>query len=281
MDATIAPPRAAFMPDTGGVPTVDLNADLGEAETVTAADLAVLAQVSSVNIACGFHAGNRAVMRATCRAAVERGLAIGAHISYRDREGFGRRPMEVPGVDLMTDLVEQCRTLQQEAAAVGAVVHYVKPHGALYHRMRVDPRVARVVLLATGTSGIPLLLTTPGPAILEMAADGATVLAFEGFADRSYRRDGTLVPRDEDQALIEDPDAVARRAVALAVDGGVAAVDGSWVAVPCHSICLHGDTPGASAASRAVRAALTAAGVTIAPFADRIPARHRPPDAAP
>jgi len=280
MHATIAPPRVAFMPDTGGVPTVDLNADLGEAETVAPSDLAVLTEVSSANIACGFHAGNREVMRATCRAALERGVAIGAHVSYRDREGFGRRPIEVPGFELMTDLVEQCRTLQEAAAAVGATVRYVKPHGALYHRMRVDPRVARVVLLAMELSRIPLLLTSPGAAIVTMAAEVPTSVAFEGFADRSYRKDGTLVPRGEVGALIEDPDVVARRAVSLAVDGGVEAVGGSWVAVPCHSICLHGDTLGAAAASRAVRGALAEAGVIIAPFVDRFPARHRPTDPA-
>jgi len=275
MDATIAPPRPAFMPDTGGVPTVDLNADLGEAETVLPSDLAVIAEVSSANVACGFHAGNREVMRATCRAAVERGVAVGAHVSYRDRAGFGRRPMEVPAFELMQDLIEQCRTLQEEAEAVGATVSYVKPHGALYHRIRVDPRVAGVVLLATAMARIPRLLTSPGSAVLALAEEGRVEVAFEGFADRAYRKDGSLVPRGEVGAVIDDPDVVALRAVSLAVDGGVEAADGSWVEVPCHSICVHGDTPGAAAASRAVRAALTVAGVTIAPFAEWLPGRHR------
>jgi len=275
MDATIAPPRPAFMPDTGGVPTVDLNADLGEAETVLPSDLAVIAEVSSANVACGFHAGNREVMRATCRAAVERGVAVGAHVSYRDREGFGRRPMEVPAFELMQDLIEQCRTLQEEAEAVGATVSYVKPHGALYHRIRVDPHVADVVLIATAMARIPRLLTSPGSAILALAEEGRVEVAFEGFADRAYRKDGSLVPRGEVGAVIDDPEEVALRAVSLAVDGGVEAVDGSWVEVPCHSICVHGDSPGAAAASRAVRAALTVAGVTIAPFAEWLPGRHR------
>ena len=259
---------------------MDLNADLGEAEMVLPRDLAVLAEVSSANIACGFHAGNVEVMRETCREAVSRGVAIGAHVSYRDREGFGRRPLEVSDGELSDDLVEQCRTLQQSAASSGGVVAYVKPHGALYHRMGTDPQVALVVLHAMSLCRIPLLLSAPGEVVAKAAGSGevAVTVVFEGFADRAYRRDGTLVPRGEEGAVLDDPVEVARRAVSLAVRGGVEADDGSWVEVRCDSICVHGDSPGAAASSRAVRAALVDAGVTVGPFADRFPI---PPSAGP
>jgi 5-oxoprolinase (ATP-hydrolysing) subunit A len=246
---------------------VDLNADLGEAESLLPSDLAILASVTSANIACGFHAGTREVMLATCRAAVERRVVVGAHVSYRDREGFGRRPLDVPAAQLRADLEEQLEALAVEAGRAGTTVAYVKPHGALYHRMGSDPEVAGVVVASLRTSGVGTLLAPPGSLVVELATSVGITVALEAFADRAYRTDGTLVARDQPGAVIEDPSEVARRAVSLVTGGGVEGVDDSWVEVACDSLCVHGDTPGAVAAVAAVREALGSAGVTLAPFA--------------
>jgi UPF0271 protein len=255
------------MPDTGAVRTVDLNADLGEADSVLPSDLAILSRVSSANIACGFHAGSREVMRALCETAVGRGVAVGAHVSYRDREGFGRRPVDVPPRELARHIAEQCRVLAEEAAPAGATVSYLKPHGALYHRMAVDARVAGAVLEGMALGGIGVVLAPPRSVVARLAGDGGPRVVVEGFADRVYRADGTLAPRGEPGAVVDDPEEAARRAVSLAVEGGITADDGTWVELRCRSLCVHGDTPGAVETATAVRAALASAGVSIDPFA--------------
>ncbi|MGO9029990.1 MAG: LamB/YcsF family protein [Acidimicrobiales bacterium] len=248
------------------MPKVDLNADLGESESLLPSDVAILASVTSANVACGFHAGSREVMEATCRAAVERGVTIGAHVSYRDRDGFGRRVLDVTEDRLLADIVEQCTTLAEVAASVGGVVAYVKPHGALYHRMGVDPGVASVVVAALETSGVAMLLAQAGSVVIEVARRSGVDVAREAFADRSYRADGTLVPRIEPGAVIDDPGEMARRGLSLVGRSGVEGVDGSWVSVECESLCVHGDSPGAADAAHAIRVALESAGVTIGPF---------------
>jgi 5-oxoprolinase (ATP-hydrolysing) subunit A len=246
---------------------VDLNADLGEADSLLPSDLAILSSVTSANVACGFHAGSREVMLATCRAAVDRGVVVGAHVSYRDREGFGRRPLEVAAEVLLADLVEQLEALAAEADRAGTAVAYAKPHGALYHRMGIDREVAEVVVEALGRGEVGTLLAPPGSTVVEVARSAGLSVALEAFADRAYRADGTLVPRGEPGAVVDDPSEVARRAVSLVVDGRVRGEDGSWVAVACDSLCIHGDTLGAAEAVGAVREALGSAGVSIAPFA--------------
>ncbi len=246
---------------------MDLNADLGEADSLLPSDLAILASVTSANIACGFHAGSAEVMLATCRAAVEHGVVVGAHVSYRDREGFGRRPLDVPAERLLADLLEQLDALAVEAGRAGTAVTYVKPHGALYHRMGSDPEVAGVVVASLEAAGVGVLLAAPGPVVADAARSARITVALEAFADRAYRIDGTLLPRDRNGAVIDDPSEVARRAVSLVCRNGVEGADGSWVEVTCDSLCLHGDTPGADAAAVAVRAALESAGITVAPFA--------------
>jgi UPF0271 protein len=203
---------------------VDLNADVGEGFD----DLPLLDVITSANVACGFHAGGEAVARPLCAAAAERGIAVGAHISYRDRDGFGRIELGTPAEVIRDQTREQVDLLQEWS---GGRVAYVKPHGALYHRMQRDPDVA----LAIGGFGLPVL--------------GLDVT--EGFADRGYRH-GRLIPRGEPGALL-DADAAVEQAVRIAGD--------------FRSICLHGDSPGAAALAVRIRDALAAAGFELAPFA--------------
>jgi UPF0271 protein len=245
---------------------IDLNADLGEADNLTVSDVAVLDSISSASIACGFHAGSAGVMEATSAAADARGVAIGAHVSYRDREGFGRRELEVPPEQLLADIEEQIGLLRQ--AAGPAEVRYVKPHGALYNRMGRDPDTASVVIEAVRRCDPPLmLLAQAGTDVLDRGRDAGLVVVGEAFGDRTYRPDGVLASRSEPGSVITDPDEVARRAVSLVLHGGIDATDGYWLAIMADSLCVHGDSPGAAESTRAVRAALIEAGITIRPFA--------------
>jgi UPF0271 protein len=253
---------------------IDLNADLGEADNLTPTDVAVLDSISSASIACGFHAGSQEVMRATSVAVKARGVAIGAHVSYRDRAGFGRRELEVPPDQLTAAIEEQVALLRQVAgeAEVDAEVTYVKPHGALYNRMGRDPDTASMVIEAVRRCDPPvMLLAQAGTDVVGRGRDAGLVVVGEAFCDRAYRPDGTLVPRSEPGAVITDPDEVARRAVSLVLDGGVEAVGGYWLAIMADSLCVHGDSPGAAESTRGVRAALTEAGITIRAFAGHAP----------
>ena len=230
--------------------TIDLNADLGEEVTD---DAALLEVVTSANVACGFHAGTAAVMRAVCSEAASRGVRIGAQVSYADREGFGRRPMDVPAATLTAQVAEQVGTLSEIAAAAGTVVSYLKPHGALYNRVVDDEEQAGAVL--AGSGDLPVL-GLPGAVILALAAADGRQVWQEGFPDRAYVSDpdGTrrLMPRDQPGAVLSDPARIAVRAALMADQ-----VD---------SICVHGDGPTAVLAARAVRAALEGAGLQLRSF---------------
>ncbi|CNF42341.1 LamB/YcsF family protein [Mycobacterium tuberculosis] len=247
---------------------IDVNADLGEGFGIweLGDDLALLDVITSANVACGFHAGDPLIMRRVCAAAVERGVTIGAQVSYRDLAGFGRRDMDVAAPELTAEILYQLAALDGIARTEGGRVAYVKPHGALYNRVSRDAVQARAVADAVRAYDASLpLLTLPGSAVHEVA-DGLTVVA-ECFADRAYTPSGGLVSRREPGAVVRDQKAVVERAVRMAVDGTVVAVDGSEVALKARSICVHGDTPGAVALARSVRAALSAAGVALEPFA--------------
>ncbi len=245
---------------------MDLNADLAEGDALGPSDLALLDVVTSASLACGFHAGSPAVMRSAAEACVSRGVAIGAHISYRDRAGFGRRALAVAPERLADDLVEQWETLEAEVRVAGGTVTYVKPHGALYTTVATDPEVAQTLVRALGRR-CPVLVGPPAGAQAAVARAAGWEVVPEGFCDRGYGADGLLVPRHRDGALVDDPDGVARRARSLAVDGGVDAVDGTWVALDVRTLCLHGDHPGAEHHGRAVRLALESAGVELRAFA--------------
>ncbi|RAY10833.1 LamB/YcsF family protein [Actinomadura craniellae] len=252
---------------------IDLNADLGEGFGVwrLGDDLALLDVVTSANVACGFHAGDPLIMRRVCAAAVERGVAIGAQVSYRDLAGFGRREMDVAPAELTAEVLYQIAALDGIARAEGGRVGYVKPHGALYNRIARDPGQARAVVAAVAAYDPALpVLALPGSAVHAATGPGTEAervpVVPEGYADRAYTADGTLVSRRSPGAVIHDPGAVARRAVRMAVDGSVTAADGVEVPLEVRSICVHGDTPGAVELARAVRAALLAADVRLRPF---------------
>lgn len=221
---------------------VDLNADLGEEVTD---DAALLSVVTSANVACGYHAGTDATMRAVCEEAARRGVSVGAQVSYADREGFGRRVLDVAYAALREQVADQVGVLSAHAAAAGTAVRYLKPHGALYHRVLDDEEQAAAVL--DGSGSLPVL-GMPG-ALLRGAAAAGRATYGEGFPDRGYTAEGRLVPRGEPGALVEDEAAICAGALRLAPS-----VD---------SLCLHGDNPGAVAHARAVRAALEGAGWTL------------------
>ncbi|RYC10925.1 5-oxoprolinase subunit PxpA [Nocardioides zhouii] len=225
------------------MPVVDLNADLGEEITD---DAGLLEVVTSANVACGFHAGSRATMQAVCAEAVRRGVAIGAQVSYADRENFGRVALDVPAAVLRDQVAEQVGVLAEIAAAEGGRVVYLKPHGALYHRVATDEEQAVAVL--DGSGDLPVL-GMPGSLLLTLAGGRGRGVRLEGFPDRGYTDDARLVSRDQPGALVTDRALIAGRAVELA-DG----VD---------SVCVHGDSPGAVAAATAVCRALEAAGFDV------------------
>jgi UPF0271 protein len=252
------------------VQAIDLNADLGEGFGVwrLGDDEALLGVVTSANVACGFHAGDPSTMRRVCAAAVAAGVAIGAQVSYRDLAGFGRRFIDVPPAELTDDVLYQLAALDGIARAEGGRVTYVKPHGALYNAAVHHEGQARAVVDAVAAYDPALpVLGLPGSALLRQVDRAGLRPVAEGFADRGYTPEGTLVPRHEPGALVTDPAAVAERAVRMVVDGVVTAVDGTSVDLAVASVCLHGDTQGAVALAGAVRAALEAAGLTPAPFA--------------
>jgi 5-oxoprolinase (ATP-hydrolysing) subunit A len=233
---------------------VDLNADVGEG---FADDSALFLLVTSVNVACGFHAGDAQTMRAVCTAAAAAGASIGAHVSYRDRDGFGRRTLAVDAATVAADVAEQIEALQVAAASAGGRVGYVKPHGALYHRASGDSECAEAVVAATAGAGQLAVLGWPGSALLAHARDAGLPAVAEGFADRAYAADGTLVPRTDPGSMLT-ADAAAGQAVALA-EGRLGA--------PVRSICVHGDTAGAAVLAAGVRDALVAAHIELRAFA--------------
>ena len=248
---------------------IDLNADLGEGfgRWRLTDDEALLTVVTSANVACGYHAGDPATMRRVCELAAARGVRIGAQVSYRDLAGFGRRAMDVPPDELAAEVAYQIGALEVFARAAGSRVAYVKPHGALYNRVVHDAEQAAAVVAGVRLAGELPVLGLPGSHLLAAAAGAGLPQVAEAFADRAYTAAGTLVPRSQPGAVVEEADAVVARAVALARDGKVAALTGEPVAVRPRSLCVHGDTPGASLLAAAVRRALDQAGLRVEAFA--------------
>ncbi len=223
--------------------------------------------VTSANVACGFHAGDPLIMRRVAARALELGVRLGAHVSYRDLPGFGRRSIDVPPTVLGAEVLYQLGALQAMAEAAGGTVSYVKPHGALYNRVVWDEAQAVAVAdaLATFRPGLAVL-TLPGSVMAAAGEAAGLRVVAEAYPDRGYRPDGTLVARSEPGALAADPADVAARAVRLATEGRVAPNDGPDVELRPESLCLHGDSPGAAGTARAVRVALEQAGVALRPF---------------
>jgi len=248
---------------------IDLNADLGEGFGVwqLGDDDAMLGIVTSANVACGFHAGDPAGLLRVCRSAAERGVRIGAQVSYRDLAGFGRRFIDVAAEDLVADVVYQIGALQAIAAASGTTVSYVKPHGALYNTIVTDREQAAAVVEAVHLVDATLpVLGMAGSAFFDEANRRGLRTVAEAFADRAYRPDGRLVSRREPGAVLQDPAAIAERVATMVTSGQVTAIDGSRIKVSVESVCVHGDSPGALQIATAVRDRLEAGGADVRAF---------------
>ena len=253
--------------------TIDLNCDLGEIPRLIedGTDEALMACISSANVACGGHAGDEASMEKTVRAALRHGVAIGAHPSYPDREQFGRREMPATPEQVEAFVREQVLALGTVAARLGARLAHVKPHGALYHAAGRDAAVAEAIGRAVQGCGAQLkykrglrVVGQAGSGMLEVwRAMGLGVVA-EAFADRRYEAEGRLRSRQHFDALIADPDTAAQQAARIARGEGVIAADGTIVAVRADTICVHGDTPGAVETARTVREAIERLGLQVA-----------------
>ena len=240
---------------------VDLNADLGEGAPD---DADLLALVSAANIACGWHAGDARLMQATVEAAIERGVAIGAHPSFPDRDNFGRSEMQLTAAEVRADVIYQVGALAALVRAAGGRLQHVKPHGALYNQAARDPVLADAI--AAAVLDVDPMLALYGLAGSELlhAADRAGLRAVaEVFADRGYRADGSLVPRSQPGAMVDDVDQAVARTLRMVREGVVVAVTGEVVPLNAQTICLHGDGPHALAFARAIRGALVDAGIEI------------------
>ena len=248
---------------------IDLNADLGEGFGVwrLGDDDAMLEIVTSANVACGFHAGDPAGLLRVCRSAAERGVRIGAQVSYRDLAGFGRRFIDVAAEDLVADVVYQIGALQALAHASGTTVSYVKPHGALYNTIVTNREQAAAVAEAVRLVDATLpVLGMAGSAFFEEASNLGLRSVAEAFADRAYRPDGRLVSRREPGAVLHDPAEIAERVATMVDSGRVGAIDGTTVKLDVESVCVHGDSPGAVQIATSVRERLKAAGTDIRAF---------------
>lgn len=248
---------------------IDLNSDLGESlgAWTMGDDAAMLALISSANVACGFHAGDPAGILQTLRQAKTNGVVVGAHVAYPDLTGFGRRNMDVASADLQADVIYQIGALQGLAQAAGTTVRYVKPHGALYNTIAHDERQARDVITAIRAVDPKLVLVAlAGSPLITWARDAGLTVVAEAFADRAYTPTGALVSRREKGAVLHDAQEIAARMLRLVQEGVVTAIDGSTVRIEADSICVHGDSPGAVEMARQLRQVLEGAGVSIRSF---------------
>jgi UPF0271 protein len=251
--------------------TIDLNSDLGEGfgAWTMGDDAAMLDIVTSVNVACGFHAGDSDIMLRTAKIAKAKGVAIGAHPSYRDLHGFGRRPVAgLTSSEIETMVAYQIGALQAVAALAGHRVTHVKAHGALSNVACADPMTARAIASAIKAVDRDLIWVVLPRSEMEHAGEAANLpLAREVFADRAYEDDASLMARGKAGAVLHDPTEIAERVLRMAGDQAVVSASGKLIRMPIDTICVHGDTPGAVAIARQVRTRLEAAGFTLAPFA--------------
>ncbi|MFF4121586.1 LamB/YcsF family protein [Streptomyces sp. NPDC001714] len=249
---------------------VDLVADLGEGfgAYTMGDDEALLELLTSANVACGFHAGDPRIMDATVRQCVERQVAVGAHPSFPDLVGFGRRAMDLTPHEVRTDVLYQVGALQAFAVAHGARVRHVAPHGRLGNLVAVRADYAEAVVDAVASLDESLIVLAQDGELADAARKRGLRVGIVGIADRAYRGDGTLLPRSEPGAVIHDADEIALRTVRMVTEGVIRSVDGTDVPIACDTVLLHGDTPGALALARRVREQLLAAGVEIARLDD-------------
>ncbi|MBD8623542.1 LamB/YcsF family protein [Pseudomonas sp. CFBP 13727] len=252
------------------MPSIDINSDLGESFGAWSMgdDDAMLDIVTSANVACGFHAGDPAGILRTLKAAAARQVSIGAHVSYPDKVGFGRRNMDVASDELTADVIYQIGALQGLAQAAGTRVSYVKPHGALYNTIAHDRRQALAVIAAIRAVDSRLVLVAlAGSSLIELAREQGLTCIAEAFADRAYTPQGTLVSRREPGAVLHDPQLIAQRMLRLVEDGTLEAIDGSITRIQADSICVHGDSPAAVAMARELRRVMEQANMRLQAFA--------------
>jgi 5-oxoprolinase (ATP-hydrolysing) subunit A len=243
-----------------------LNCDMGEMREaiVNGTQEALMRSITSANVACGGHAGNEETMRLTIEQALRYGIAVGAHPGYPDRENFGRLELKMAPNEVAESVSEQVRALAQVAQTCGAQVVHVKPHGALYNQAVRNRELARAIAdgVARWRRDV-VLVGLAGSPMLEVFREAGFAVAAEAFADRLYEPDGTLRSRKFEDALIRDPEQAARQALGMVERGVVEASDGSDVAVAPQTICIHGDTPGASAIAAEVARVLRESGVIL------------------
>jgi UPF0271 protein len=255
---------------------VDLNSDVGEGFGAWSigADRELMPLITSANIACGFHAGDPDAMRATVDLARRHGVAVGAHPGYPDRQGFGRRRMDLTPAEIESAVLYQIGAIYAFTRAAGVPLAHVKPHGALYNFAARDPAASEAIARAVRSFSAELILVGLAGSLLIKAAEAAGIPhAAEAFVDRAYAPDGSLRPRTLPGAVLTDPQAAVAQAVGIARDGAVRTPEGS-IAVHADTLCLHGDTPGAVQLARAVREGLTAAGVQLRPLKDVLGSRQ-------
>jgi UPF0271 protein len=247
------------------MPSIDLNCDMGESfgPWVMGNDQAILAQVTSANIACGFHAGDADTMFATVKAAIAAGVAVGAHPGTPDLQGFGRRVMALTAAEVYNLVVYQVGAMQGFCKALGTTLHHVKTHGALYSMTGKDMALAKAVSQAVYDIDPSLLVYVANANMTEAAQTIGLPVAFEIYADRSYQDDGTLTPRNLPHAMIEDVDQAIAQVKRMVLEGKVRALSGRDVAIRADTLCIHGDQPGAVVFAERIRTALEAEGIAI------------------
>jgi len=250
---------------------IDLNADVGESFGAYAIghDPGLMKSITSANIAAGFHAGDPSVLRATIRRAKANGVAVGAHPSFPDLAGFGRREMKMSPHEVEDLVLYQIAAVAGVAHVEGLTLQHVKPHGALYNMAAHDAALAGAIAKAVAAFSRSLILFgLPGSELLKAGKAAGVRVASEVFADRAYEPDGSLVLRSRIGSIIHDVEAVVARAVGMAKDGTVIAIDGSTIHVQADTICIHSDTPGADELAAKLRAALESAGILVKPLGE-------------
>lgn len=247
---------------------IDLNADVGESFGIyrLGEDASLLRCISSASVACGVHAGDPSVIRVTVQLAAESGVSLGAHPGYPDREGFGRREMSLSRVELEDSVMYQVAAVMGMASGLGVTLRHVKPHGALYHAVTHDiPRAEAVVSAITRLNPALRVFAPANTALARVAEQAGLRVVREAFVDRQYEVDGSLTPRAVPGAVLQDGDAVVARAVELAATGTLRCRTGELLEIPAETLCIHGDTPGATSLACSLRAALGAAGIAVRP----------------
>lgn len=248
---------------------IDLNSDVGESfgPWPMGHDAAVMRSITSANVACGYHAGDPGVMRATVQLAREAGVSVGAHPGFPDLAGFGRREMKISPKDVEDLVLYQIGALAAIAGAEGIRLAHVKAHGALYNMAARDRALADAIARAVRAFDSSLVLFgLPGSELLTSGERAGLRVASEGFADRAYEPDGSLAPRTEPGSVIHDPEKVVQRSLRMVRDGRVAARNGAELTIRVDTLCTHGDTPGAENLTRLLREGLERVGVTVAPL---------------